>query len=247
MAFFREARLASVGAGAEEIDQRGEQVDPATAELDAQLETEPVGALLVRLDARVPVGRVRADDLVRVAALELDRPADLAELRHDPGREAAVVVHVAVALEQVVRAAAGRDRPLRHALEVDGAEALEEATRAGLGREVALDDPHAARGGLEEAVARVGGGDALARVVEEELDDRGVERLHHRAEAAAAIHRDLLGAQDGARGRRDGLEALDGMRRGVGERIVVAEERVDLVPRHVPVGAAVRGVMHDPL
>src|SRR5690606_19781431 len=99
--------------------------------------------------------RAVADDAVRVVGRDLDPPAELAELRHGPRREAHLGVDVAIGVDEVVGVLAGAEEVVVEARELDGAEALEEGAGGRLGAPVA----RAGAAADEELAPAVGGAD----------------------------------------------------------------------------------------
>src|ERR1041385_3783436 len=93
-------------------------------DLDAKLETEPVRPLAIGFSGDVH-RRITANDLPRIIGIDLDAPAETAQLRDRVGRERAQRVDIAVDRDHVVHVAAGRDRAVIEVRELDRAEALE--------------------------------------------------------------------------------------------------------------------------
>ena len=72
----------ALGPFVEDVEERGHEADALSADIDAQLEREPVGLLLLIDPANVRVERwALLDDLEGVARVNLDLPPELAELR----------------------------------------------------------------------------------------------------------------------------------------------------------------------
>ena len=138
----------------DELDDHGQEVHPHAVDFDPQLEPEPVGAPLGRLEAREP-GRLPLDDAEGVRRIDVDVPTVRPPLTQGPSGERAERVLVGVDVHHIVGLAAFGRRHGLHTLEVDGPEPLDDPPHVRLRGPVALDRRQLPRPRLKDAWPRV--------------------------------------------------------------------------------------------